>query len=242
MSRWRHTSPDHHAVDRLRAVQRVKWFLVSRLGPLLVRVLGSTLRFEIRGMDRVRELHGRGKRVIYAFWHGRMILPAYTHRREGVAILISRHGDGEIIARIVERLGFLPIRGSTTRGGGPGLLEMLRAAERGHDLAFTPDGPRGPKFVVQPGVVYAAQKTGLPIIPSGIAAGRPWVLKSWDGFQIPKPFSRACIVCAEPIDVPRDLSESELETMRQRVEDAVRRATDEADARARGEWPVAVAT
>jgi lysophospholipid acyltransferase (LPLAT)-like uncharacterized protein len=214
-------------------VQRVKWFLVSRLGPILVRLLGATLRFEIHGMDRVRELHGRGRRVIYAFWHGRMILPAYTHRGEGVAILISRHGDGEIIARIVERLGFVPIRGSTTRGGFPGLLEMLRAAERGHDLAFTPDGPKGPRFVVQQGVVFAAQKTGLPIIPSGIAAGSAWVLKSWDAFQIPKPFSRACIVCAEPIEVPRDLSDGDVEAMRQRVETAVRQATEEAESRAR---------
>ena len=223
-------------------MQRLKWLLVSRLGPPLLRALGASLRFEIHGMDRVRALHERGIRVIYAFWHGRMILPAYTHRGEGIAILVSRHADGEIISRIVERLGFHPIRGSTTRGGGPGLLEMVRAAEEGRDLAFTPDGPRGPRFVVQPGVVYAAQKTSLPIIPAGIAAGRAWILGSWDAFQLPKPFSRACIVCGEPISVPRELSREDLEAVRRRVEEAIRRLTGEAEARAHGEWrePVAL--
>ncbi len=216
-------------------MSRLKGSLAGRLGPSVIRALGASLRIEIRGMDRVRALQKQGTRVIYAFWHGRMVIPAYTHRREGIAILISLHGDGEVIARIVSRLGFVPVRGSTTRGGGPGLLEMLRAAGEGHDLAFTPDGPRGPRFVVQPGVVYAAQKTGLPIVPAGIAAASAWTMKSWDAFQLPKPFSRACVLCGEPIRVARELTASELEAHRIRVEEAIRKLTSEAEALARGD-------
>jgi hypothetical protein len=182
--------------------------LAEALGPALIRALGASLdvTYLPRGAEEARRR--RGERVIYAFWHGRMLMPAWTHRFRGVAIMISRHKDGEFIARVVSRLGFVPARGSSTRGGVAGLKAILDLAENGHDLAFTPDGPRGPRYRVQPGVVYAAGRTGLPIIPGAIEAAPAWTLGSWDEFTIPRPFGRVLILEGEPIRVPPDLDDA----------------------------------
>ena len=154
------------------------------LGPLVIGALGGSLRAQILPRDFDRERRGP---VIFSFWHGRMLIPSFTHRGRGVGILISIHRDGEYIARVVDRMGFKTIRGSSTRGGVPGLKGMLRLAERGCDVAFTPDGPRGPRYRVQPGVIYAASRTGLPVVPCAVEANPAWVLNSWDEFTIPKP-------------------------------------------------------
>lgn len=196
--------------------------LAETLGPLLIRALGSTWRVEIRprGVEEARRR--RGERVIYAFWHGRMLVPAYTHRGQGIAILISRHRDGEYIARPVARLGFKPVRGSTTRGGAAALRESLRRANAGNcHLAFTPDGPRGPRYRVQPGVIWAASRTGLPIVPAAVEAERAWVLGSWDEFTIPKPFSRVTILEGAPIPIPPDLTPAALEHHRLALEETL---------------------
>jgi lysophospholipid acyltransferase (LPLAT)-like uncharacterized protein len=185
--------------------------LVESLGPPLIRALGSTLRVRILPEGVEDEWRRTGRRVIYSFWHGRMLIPAFTHRFRRIAILVSRHRDGEVITRAIERLGFRAVRGSTTRGGVPGLIALLREAKAGHDLAFTPDGPRGPRYRVQRGVVYAASRSGLPVVPAGIEVSRGWVLGSWDEFTIPKPFATAVILLGEPMSMPGDLEGEALE-------------------------------
>jgi lysophospholipid acyltransferase (LPLAT)-like uncharacterized protein len=137
--------------------------------------------------------------VIFSLWHGQMLPLLYHHRNEGVSILISEHGDGEIIARIAARLGFRTVRGSTSRGAARALLGMVRVLEEGNDLAITPDGPRGPAKSYAPGPLVVAQRSGRPIIPTVAVASSGWRLKSWDSFLIPRPFARVTIGYGEPV-------------------------------------------
>ncbi|HMP18610.1 MAG TPA: lysophospholipid acyltransferase family protein, partial [Gemmatales bacterium] len=131
------------------------------------------------------------------------------HHRN-VAILISNHADGEIIAQVVTRLGLRVVRGSTKKSGVPALMSMLEASRHLH-LSITPDGPRGPRRKVQLGTVYLASRTGFAIVPIGVHYHRAWYARSWDRFGIPKPFSRAAGIAGEPLVVPEHLSKEELE-------------------------------
>lgn len=178
-------------------LDRVKISAYALIGSLAVLLLGRTLRIRVAGGQ------DPGSGVIYAFWHGRMLIPLFTHRRRRISILISQHRDGEIISRVARVLGYNPVRGSTTRGGARALREMLRQAKRGGCLAITPDGPRGPRFIFQSGAVKLAQLTGLPILPVGIGIERKKVLRSWDRFVIPLPFSNCVYVFGERIRAQR---------------------------------------
>jgi hypothetical protein len=207
----------------LRRTRGLKVRLAAAAGPLLVRALGCTLRVRIVNPEveeRARRVCGR---VIYAFWHGGLLLPAYTHRGRGIGVLVSQHGDGEIIARVVERLGFRPIRGSTTRGGVAGLLGLMDH-DRKCDLAITPDGPRGPRGVVQPGVAFLSRELGAPVLPSGIAAHPAWRARSWDRFAVPRPFARVAYAFEEAVEVPREGSEEDLRDRARLIERRIHQA------------------
>ncbi len=130
-------------------------------------------------------------------WHGQLLPLLYHHRDEGVVVMISEHADGEIIARIAENLGFGTVRGSTSRGAARALLGAARAVTEGHDLAVTPDGPRGPARSIAPGSAVVAQRTGAPVIGVGVSAPRAWRLRSWDSFLIPKPFATVHIAYSD---------------------------------------------
>lgn len=205
--------------------------LVGVLGAWLIRLWMGSLRYRVRkkgdaGIDPCDPaFHGR---YIYVFWHETMLYPAYLYAIPGVKVLISRHSDGEFITQVVRRLGFGVIRGSTNRQGAAALLGMIRHGRSGH-LAVTPDGPRGPRRCLQPGVVYLAAKTGLPIVPVGFASHRPWRGTNWDRFQIPKPGSVATVVGGHPFTVPADADEQTLEDYRVRIEAALREVTSEAE-------------
>jgi lysophospholipid acyltransferase (LPLAT)-like uncharacterized protein len=121
----------------------------------------------------------------------------WHHRRQGIAVLISEHRDGEIIARAASALGFRTIRGSTYRGADRALAGLVRELRAGRDVAVTPDGPRGPAHHFAPGALVAAQRAGAPVVTVGAAAPRSWRLRSWDGFMIPKPFARITIAYAQ---------------------------------------------
>src|SRR5213075_3093746 len=136
------------AVDA-RAERRVEW--LSRLGVLLVRLLGWTWRVHVSHDEDVRRLRAEGNPIIFMLWHGQLLPLLYQHRNERVVVLISEHGDGEIIARIAMRLGYETVRGSTSRGAARALLGAARVVEEGRDLAITPDGPRGPARSLAPG-------------------------------------------------------------------------------------------
>ena len=199
------------------------WMPVAAVaGAFLLRALGSTWRI-VRVPAREGETTlAEGERCIFALWHSRLLPLTFQHRGQGVAALVSRHRDGEIIARIIERLGYATARGSSTRGGEEGLRDMLRHAGSGRSLTITPDGPRGPAERVKSGIVYVASRTGLPVIPVGCATGSAWWLASWDRFCIPRPFARVAIAYGPPLAVPAGVEGDEGEAWRLRLEAALR--------------------
>jgi lysophospholipid acyltransferase (LPLAT)-like uncharacterized protein len=167
------------------------------LGTLLVRVLGLTWRIRVSHDHDVRRFRAAKQPIVFMLWHGQLLPLLYHHRGEGVVVMISEHADGEIIARIAENLGFATLRGSTSRGAARALLSAARVVTDGHDLAVTPDGPRGPAKTIAPGSAIVAQRTGAPVIGAGASARHAWRLKSWDSFLIPKPFTTVHIAYSD---------------------------------------------
>jgi len=203
--------------------QRHPWWMgaASRLAAGLLLGLGFSWRLRRTNMAAMDARLAAGERCIYALWHARMLPLVFTHRNRGVAVLISRHRDGEWIARIVESLGYVTARGSSTRGGEEGVREMLEWAERGHPLCVTPDGPRGPREVVKPGLVWLASRTGLPILPVA-SSGMPCrALDSWDTFRVPLPFARVDVAYGDLIRVPASLDEGGAEVWQARIGEAL---------------------
>jgi len=173
----------------------LRFRLVGAVSSRLLRALHATWRIEV--LDPPGALAGakEGSRpAVIAFWH-RHILTMMTHYRGGrVCVPVSRSDDGEYVAHVMERFGLQSVRGSTSRGSIPMLRQWLSMSEQGYSPVITPDGPRGPRFSVQPGVVLVARRTGLPVHPVGIAVRNAWTLPSWDAFVVPKPGT--CIVIA----------------------------------------------
>ncbi len=202
----------------------------------LVRLWVGSLRYRYRprgpNLDPHRpQLQGR---YLYVFWHENLLLPAYHYGRRDIHVLISQHADGRLIAEACRHLGFRTVAGSTTRDSVRAVRQMLRAGRCGH-LAITPDGPRGPRRHVQAGVVYLAARTGLPIVPVGIAYEHAWRMRSWDRFALPRPGSAAWCITAEPISVAADAGKEALEEYRRRVEEALEEVTRTAEERAAGQ-------
>ncbi|HEX5758848.1 MAG TPA: lysophospholipid acyltransferase family protein [Thermoanaerobaculia bacterium] len=176
---------------------------VSFAAAAVIRALRAGVRLRFHGDEVLRRWEEAGERFILAFWHRHLLLMPYVYRGRRISVLVSASRDGELIARTVGRLGIDSSRGSTSRAGAAGLRALLRKARAGYDLAFTPDGPRGPAGIVQPGVVLAAAATGFPIQPVAYAATRCRRLASWDRFVVPLPPATVHFVCGEPLAVPR---------------------------------------
>ena len=184
--------------------QRLALAMIPRLASVAICCLGVTLRYRdvcdpgaIPGYDTQPP-------VVYAFWHRCLLACAWRFRNHGITILISRSFDGELIARTVERLGFVAIRGSSSRDGSVGLRNLHRAYLAGHYCAITADGPRGPAMVAKPGVTQLARLAGTTVSAFYVHPERAWQLRSWDRFLIPKPFSRVTI--AWTAQVPAELA------------------------------------
>jgi hypothetical protein len=168
--------------------------------------------------------------AICCVWHNRLVLCLVAYQdyfqnlsgTPGLAAMVSASKDGGFLTGVLECFRVQPVRGSSSRRGGQALLELTSWAERGYDVAITPDGPRGPRYVVQEGVTSLAQLTGLPIVPFSYNLGWKITVKSWDGFQIPLPFSRCEMNIGQPIRVPREATEAEREECRQRLESSLR--------------------
>lgn len=215
-------------------IERIGWWLVGRAGSLLVRLVYCTVRIRETGLENVERARALGGgEIIYAIFHGRLLGNVYNNRGRGVCVMVSRHRDGEIIARIMERLGFVTVRGSATRGGGSALRAMLRELSAGRDLALTVDGPRGPAGVVKPGVVYASFRSGRPILPTAVGYSRAGVFGSWDSFQVPWPFARMQVVYGPPIEAPVEPKEEDVGPWCDRVGKGIEDAARIADNRAR---------
>lgn len=177
--------------------------VVPPLATTMLRLLCATLRFEKCNAPGARPAdHFPDEAEVYAFWHRALLLAAYRYRGLGIRILISASFDGELIARVVQRLGFVPVRGSSSRGGAVGLLQLTRAREAGHKVAITVDGPRGPMYVVKPGAAAVAVRAGSTASCFHLHAERAWLLRSWDRFIVPKPFSRVRVAWQAPLHQP----------------------------------------
>ncbi len=181
------------------------------LGTLLLRLLALTWRVEVRGESGWRARRAQGQGTVLTLWHGHLLPLTHHLRNLGTLVLVSEHRDGEIIARILQRLGYGLIRGSSTRGGARAFAEMVRALKSGETITITPDGPRGPARKFSPGAAVAAQRAAVPIVTMFVTTNRAWTLKSWDSFMIPKPFARLVVHFSDPTFVkgttPSEVSE-----------------------------------
>jgi len=207
-----------------------KQVLASAVGSLVVRLWRATWRVDEAPRRPVAARAATGRGAVWVMWHSRILLGAGTQAGQGLRVLISMHGDGELIARTVSKMGFTAIRGSTTRGGREALREAVRVLHEGGQVAFTPDGPRGPRMTVQVGCVLAAMRAGVPIVPVGFEARRAKRLRSWDRFMLPLPFTRVAVRFGEPIDVPADLDSEQVVAWCGRVQQALVAAGREAAA------------
>jgi len=202
--------------------------LIAAVGSRILRLLFGTLRFRIH--DRAGLLAAPPEKpLLWAFWHNQILISPYFWERffpeRRGAALASQSKDGEIIAAIIRCFGLRPIRGSSSRGGTRALVEMRRALAEGFDIAITPDGPRGPCYRVNPGVVKLAQSTGGLVLPLHIAYSRCWRLKSWDGFMIPKPFATVDVTLDALHQIPATTTEEEFEAQRLLLENLLRQTT-----------------
>jgi lysophospholipid acyltransferase (LPLAT)-like uncharacterized protein len=208
--------------------KRVEVAAIAGAGAPIVALLGWTLRWRVRGIDRLSQGEDEGRRPIMAFWHGRILPATYYFRGRGIVVITSENFDGEWIARIIQRFGFGTARGSSSRGAKRALLQLKRDMAQGHPAGFTVDGPRGPAREVQPGVVWLAKVTGNPVVPFHLEASRHWTVHSWDRTQIPKPFSTVAIAVGTPIAVDPDADDAALEAKRLEVEQALYALEEEA--------------
>jgi len=191
--------------------------------------MGGLCRYQVVGDEHIQQATTEGKGIIIALWHGRMLLPVYHLRNRGITALVSLHMDGELIARIVERLGYLPRRGSPKEGGREGFMAMLRDLKEGRTVAIFPDGPTGPRHSVRDGVLHLARLSGAPIVPISFSANPAWKARSWDQFTVMKPFSTGVITIGEPFIVPRKLTQEDLETEREIIKSALTKVEQQAD-------------
>lgn len=208
--------------------------LVTGIGGRLLAGMLRTVRFETAGEANYRREWDRQRPVLFALWHGHLVPLSWYHRSWNLVTLISESADGEAIARVVERWGYTVVRGSSSRGGGRALRQLIRQLRDGRSIAVTPDGPRGPREKVKPGILAAAQATGVAIVPVVAVANRAWWVEGWDRFMIPQPFSRIRIVYGQGICVPREAAEAELLEWATAVENALKAMTLEAEAAIRG--------
>jgi lysophospholipid acyltransferase (LPLAT)-like uncharacterized protein len=188
---------------------------------LAISLIGSTLRFRVEGGEHWEEASRGGGLPVYTFWHDRIFPGTYFFRRRRIVIMTSRSFDGEYIARFIQRFGYGAVRGSSTRGAVGALVELARLVRAGCPAGFSIDGPRGPRHVAKMGAVLLAKKTGQPVLPFGVNAERFWRLPSWDGLQVPKPFTRVTVRFAPPIRVAQDADDAALADKREELQRAL---------------------
>jgi hypothetical protein len=196
----------------------------------LVRLLGPTLRTEIVGVQNAVQICDDGGPGIGAFWHRCIFSAIWIWRNRGIVVLNTVNFDGQWTRRAIERLGFGTAQGSSSRGGIEGLTQMAKCLEEGLNVAFTIDGPRGPRYVAKPGPVILARRTGKPISVFHIAVKRAYTFrKSWDLFQLPYPFSRTVMFVAPPIHVPMDADGEMIKRKQNEMQAALERVRDVAE-------------
>jgi len=190
--------------------QRILLWLISWTSYLAISLIGPTLRYSISWEEPPSPPDATyEKAVIYSFWHRAVFASAWLWRKIGIAVMVSRSFDGEYIARTIEKLGFVAVRGSSSRSGAKALLGLKSLLERGGPVAFTIDGPRGPKYLAKPGPVLLSRASGLPMAAFYVALSDAWVLNTWDAMMIPKPFSKALVRVSAKMRVPAEAGGAE---------------------------------
>jgi lysophospholipid acyltransferase (LPLAT)-like uncharacterized protein len=197
--------PSVRAARRFSLRQRVSLWFISWASYIAISLIGPTLRCAISWeeppspRDAIFE-----KPVIYSFWHRAVFPSAWIWRNTGLAVMVSRSFDGEYIARTLEKLGFVAVRGSSSRDGAKALLGLRSQLQQGNSVVFTIDGPRGPRFVAKPGPVLLSSASAAPMAALYVALSDAWVLNTWDALMIPKPFSKALVRLSAKMQVPAE--------------------------------------
>lgn len=209
----------------------LKTVVVGAIAAVLISAIRLTIRWQYVGFPG-QATEPNAPPAVFCFWHGRMLMLMGAYRKlrgrrsTRSYMLISRHGDGRLIAFAIRLLGIHSVAGSSSRGGIAALMELSRRIEEGSDVGFTPDGPRGPRQECKAGVVAIAQRSGAPIVPMSYSTEKKWQLSSWDGMIVPKPFSRGVIILGPPVKVA---PEEDQEHARLRVQEALNTITEQAD-------------
>ena len=193
--------------------ERILFFLTGFLAKWVIAAYFTTVRIVNDAPSLSKFNRDPAPPGVYAFWHSHQLAAVWHFRRTRAGILISMSKDGEYIARVAQSVGFLPLRGSSSRRGAAGLKALIELAKSGRTVAITPDGPRGPRYAIGPGVLALAQKSGYPIVPFAVGLSDYWELPSWDRFRIPKPFSKGVGAWGRPIHVPPDVDEETLKSI-----------------------------
>jgi lysophospholipid acyltransferase (LPLAT)-like uncharacterized protein len=203
-------------------------WLITWAGFLIIRLIGPTLRFAISfeeggpaGLDT--------RPLVISFWHSCMFPAIYISRDLQIRVMSSDSFDGEYTGRIIRKFGFVKVRGSSSRGAVRALLGMRRELEQGWAVAFTIDGPRGPRYVAKPGPVLLARSTRVPMVAFHIAVENAWVLNTWDRLMIPRPFSRALMRLSRLMVVPAEADESQMEGFHGELQAALDRVREFAE-------------
>ncbi len=208
--------------------------ILGHLAGLAMKAWSYTIRYHVNGKIGVIQPVLPPDPVIFALWHNRIFtMPPIWMRTGGkdrsTVVLTSASKDGTTLATAMARFGLGAIRGSSSRRALSALIGMKKALREGQDVCVTPDGPRGPRYTVQPGLIKIAQSTGARIVPIHIHYGSAWRLNTWDRFVIPKPFSRVSVTFDQPLTIPKELSDREFEAWRARLEQVMLTATDDRD-------------
>jgi len=210
--------------------QKLLLAVAPRVGYAYIRLLRATLRLEYRNREALARARQAAGQYILTFWHSRFVMMPYAYPDRRLVVLHSLHRDARLVVEIMKRFGLAQAWGSSTRGGTTGVRQILRLVRDGYDVGITPDGPRGPRRRVQPGVVAVARLGGKPIVPVAFSARPARRLGSWDRTLLPLPFGRGLYLYGEPQRVPRDADDAEMERCRLRLEAELDRLTDLADA------------
>jgi lysophospholipid acyltransferase (LPLAT)-like uncharacterized protein len=218
------------SLRELSFAMRVRLRLLAGLALTVAHVLGPTLRYEVLGWQHVLRVHTSGRRCVYSFWHRTIFLAMWWWRHRGVVAMSSANFDGQVLGRALAGLGYRTTYGSSSRGGLRGLVELAREMKKGHDAAFAADGPRGPRYVTKSGPPQLARSSGCPIIAFHLHAqfGRTFE-KSWDHFQLPRPFSKVILVILPPVEVSSRAGREELASKQAELQEKLERARELAE-------------
>ena len=214
-------------MNKSKLLKELKLKILPSIIRLLIYLVGKSVRFTVVGEDNYTAVKGP---VLFTFWHNRIFLSVYYYRyilgKEKICVLASPSRDGDILARVIDRLGFSSVRGSSRHYGKNALKTMLESFKGGFDGAIVPDGPQGPKYEVKEGVVRIARRTGLPIVPTAYNTSVKKILSTWDSFILPAPFSRAVLIYGKPLVVSKKMKDSEAQRILQEELEKITRKVD----------------